>query len=168
MSAVAPYVFLAVAAPFAFWAAWSDLRRLIISNKLNIWLAVAFVPVGLVLLPLDVFGWRLLVGLIVLLIGYILNITGVVGGGDAKYAAALILYVAYEDLAPFFMTFLIMTISAFLTHRGFRLAGAAGWTNAEWKSWTSGKNFPMGLALSGALLFYLVSVAFFSFPPTRL
>ena len=159
MQGAAPLVLLIVAAPFAISAAWSDLKFMIISNRLNIALAVAFVIAGPLVLPLGDYGLRLAVGVTALVVGFVLNMLGLVGGGDAKFAAAMLPFVAPGDLGVFAVLFLVMLLAAFAAHRLCRALPAFRNAVPDWKSWRSGEAFPMGLALAGALLFYLAASA---------
>ncbi len=164
MSASVALVFLVLTLPFCFYAAWSDLSRMRIPNKLNLWLFAVFLVSGILLLPIEDYGLRIAVALAALVIGFILNAAGVLGGGDAKFVAAMIPFVAIEHLYPFVMVFFGMMLAAFVTHRLFRAMPALRADTESWVSWGSGKKFPMGLALSGSLMFYLTCVAFFRFP----
>ena len=65
----------------------------------------------------------------------------VFAGGDIRLIAAL--YAA-------------CSLAAFAAHRGMRAIPAIRRAAPDWKSWTSAK-FPMGLALSGMLVFYLLA-----------
>jgi prepilin peptidase CpaA len=83
-------VLLACLYPIAlFWAAVSDLTTMTIPNRLTIGLAVAFVPVAL-LMHLSLPGWgiHLGLGLAGLVLGMTLFAFHFMGGGDAKLVAA--------------------------------------------------------------------------------
>ena len=69
-------------------------------------------------------------------------------------------------MAPFFVgadirfvmaLFAACLLGAFVSHRGLRMVGPFRAATADWLSWTH-KDFPMGLALSGTLVFYLLAV----------
>jgi prepilin peptidase CpaA len=51
-------------------------------------------------------------------------------------------------------------LGAFATHRGMRALVPVREATADWASWTH-KDFPMGLALSGTLIFHLLTVIWF-------
>lgn len=145
--------------PFALWAAWGDLKRMKITNVFNLTLFGVFVVSGLFLLPFSDYGLRLTIGFAALVIGFVLNASGYMGGGDAKYIAAFLPFVRPEDLSIFFLVLAMCLLAALLVHR---LARCTAWVRAQapdWKSWTADK-FPMGLGLSGALSFYLAMRAF--------
>ncbi|MSU88397.1 hypothetical protein GE300_02045 [Rhodobacteraceae bacterium 2CG4] len=145
--------------PFAIWAAWGDLKRMKISNVFNLTLFGVFLVSGLFLVPLPEYGMRLAIGLAALVVGFVLNARGNLGGGDAKYIAAFLPFVRPEDLSVFFLVLAMCLLAALLVHRTAR---RTAWVRAQapdWKSWTAQK-FPMGLGLSGALSFYLAMRAF--------
>lgn len=144
------------ALPVALWIAWGDLKHMRISNKAVMVMAAVFVVFGLIALPFETYLWRLAQMVLVLLFGVAANALRLVGGGDAKYAAAIAPFIAYEDARLVLMLFAAMLLGAFFTHRIFRAIGPVRRLTAEWKSWEAGKKFPMGLALSGTLILYLV------------
>lgn len=79
-----------------------------------------------------------------------------IGGGDAKYAAAIAPFFAFEDARAVMLLFAAMLLAAFITHRVFRSISAIRRWTENWESWHAGNDFPMGLALSGTLIAYLV------------
>jgi len=147
---------LVPALPIALWIAWSDLSTMRITNKSVLLLAAGFVLVGLVALPFGTLLMRLLQMLVVLAIGFALNAGRMIGGGDAKYAAAMAGFFARGDLELVIVLFGAMLMAAFVTHRLARRLGSVRALAPDWKSWSAGKEFPMGLALSGTLIGYLV------------
>lgn len=153
------YIFLAIALPFALWAAYSDLKFMKIPNKLVLALTAVFIISAFILLPYTEVLWRLLGGFIVLAIGFILFAIGGIGGGDAKYAAAIALFVPRYDAGYVIFILALAALLAVFSHRMFGKLGFAKSITENWESWHSGKNFPLGLALSGAFLFYLIQRA---------
>ena len=155
ISATAAFWFLPFVLPLCFYVAFTDLRDLRITNQAVILLALVFVVVGLIVLPLPTFGLRLLQLGAVLVIGIILNAAGAVGAGDAKFAAAAAPYIALGDLRLLIAIFATNLLAAVVTHQFFKLTPlhriAPGW-----KSWSSGWKFPMGLSLGGTLAIYLL------------
>ena len=124
-------------------------------------LAAAFLLIGVFVFPYDEFLWRVAQMAAVLVIGFLLNYFKLVGGGDAKYAAAMAAYFARGDARLILVLFAAMLLAAFLTHRiAARLPVIRNLT-PDWQSWTAGKDFPMGLALSGTLLIYLFLALFY-------
>lgn len=148
--------FIPFAIPVAMFVAWSDLKTMRIPNGAVLVMAAVFLLVGLIALPFDVYLWRLAQLLLVLVIGFVMNATGLVGGGDAKYAAAMAPFFAAGDLRLVLVIFGSMLLSAFVTHRLFMYVKPLRALAPDWKSWTTGKDFPMGLALSGTLITYLL------------
>jgi prepilin peptidase CpaA len=153
--------FLPPVLPIAILIAYNDLKYMkIINNSLYV-LGVVFLIAGLIALPFETYLWRLAQFLVVLIIGFGANALHLVGGGDAKYAAAIAPFVAYGDGRVVLMLFAAMLLAAFATHRLFGSIGSVRRLTAGWASWEAGKKkggkkFPMGLALSGTLIVYLV------------
>jgi len=146
--------------PVALWIAYSDLKFMKITNNAVLILAGIFVVVGLIAYPMEEWLWRLAHLLIVLAIGFAASSLGLIGGGDAKYAAAIAPFVAYSDLRRVLVLFGIMLLSALIIHKVAARIPAIRSRTPDWKSWTAGKDFPMGLALSGTLITYLVAGLF--------
>ncbi|MFV2051701.1 A24 family peptidase [Aliiroseovarius sp. YM-037] len=147
--------FLPVAAPIAIWAAFSDLKTMKIPNNAVIALVLAFAVVGLFALPLADYAWRYVHLIVVLGIGIALNMAGAIGAGDAKFAAAMAPFIALGDIMVFLIVFAVVLIAAFVTHRVFSQIPQVRLATQDWESWGN-KDFPMGLALGGALIAYLV------------
>lgn len=151
--------FLPFATPIALWVAWSDMARMKIPNKAVGALMLVFLLVGLIALPFDVWKWRLLHFVVVLLFGFVASSLGMLGAGDAKFAAAMAPFVALGDLSVFLYLLAPTIIAAFLIHRTVRRMDAVRTRFPDWVSWEH-KDFPMGLALGPALVFYLVAGLF--------
>lgn len=151
------------ALPFAtlicLWGAWSDLARMKIPNKAVLALLAVFVIIGVITLPLDEYLWRYAHLVIVLVIGFLLTITGLVGAGDAKFAAVIAPFVAVVDLTNVAAIFAVTTIVAFVLHR-FARATPLRKLAPNWESWERKKDFPMGLPLAVTLIIYLARTAF--------
>jgi prepilin peptidase CpaA len=152
--------------PFALaigiWAAWSDMKTMKIPNKavvalLAVWAVPGLACVALAGLPIMawVLGWAL--AAIVLVIGFIANAIRAVGAGDAKFAAAMAPFFVGADLRFVFALFAACLLGAFITHRGIRRIGTLRRLTPDWLSWTH-KDFPMGLALSGTLVFHILLI----------
>jgi len=151
----AELAFFIGALPFALAAAFSDLRTMTIPNWICLALLGVFVVLGLIFLPLQTVGWRLLAGLIVLVLLFFVNAAGIMGGGDAKLLAAAAPYVAIADTAP---ALLILAVCMLVTLPLHRVARAMPFVRAAtpgWKSWEAGRHFPMGISISLALVIYL-------------
>ena len=147
--------------PICIWVALSDLREMRIPNVAVLSLAGGFLVVGLLLVyavgawTLDVYLWRLAALGIVLLIGFVITSLGMVGAGDAKFAAAMAPFIAPGDGLFFLMLFSLVLIGSWVTHRTAGRVPAVRRATADWASWDRGKLFPMGVALAGALAIYL-------------
>ena len=153
--------FLPFALPIAVWVAWSDMKFMRIPNKAVLALTAVFLVVGLAALPLEVWAWRWTHLLVGLAIGFLANLAGVIGAGDAKYAAAMAPFFPASDLRLVLALLAAAIVGAFISHRAARAIGPVRAMTADWASWTH-KDFPMGLALSGTLIFYLLAALWFS------
>ena len=146
--------FLPVAVPIALWVAWSDMRAMRIPNLAVMALLAGYAVVGLFVLPLEVWAWGWAHFAIVLVAGFVLNIAGLIGAGDAKFAAAMAPFVAAADVLTMLPLFAAVLLAAFVTHRAARAVPAVRGLTPNWESWQR-RDFPMGLALAGALVLYL-------------
>lgn len=146
--------FLPFVLPICFWVAWSDLRVMLIPNKAVVALVLVFVVVGLMVLPLPDYAWRLSHLVVVLLIGIVMNAGGLVGAGDAKFAAAAAPFIALGDVKLVFVILAANLLAGFTAHRIAKHTPLRRLA-PEWQSWTRGKKFPMGLCLGGSLGIYL-------------
>ncbi len=155
--ATAALWFLPFVLPICIWAAWSDMKYLKIPNAAVLALTGVYLVVGPIALPLDDYLWRLLHLVVVLVIGFVLNMARLIGAGDAKFAAAMAPFIAREDALEMMLFFAAVLIAAFLTHRLFQSSKAFRRMTEGWESWDT-KDFPMGLALGSVLVFYLVMV----------
>ncbi len=148
--------FLPFAIPIGVWVAWSDMKFMKIPNKAVLALLVVFLLVGPLALPFDVWLWRWAQFAAVLMVGFLMNAARLVGAGDAKFAAAMAPFFALGDLRFGLALFAACLLGAFVSHRGLRMVGPFRAATASWASWTH-KDFPMGLALAGTLIFYLLT-----------
>ena len=142
------------ALPVGAWAAWSDLTRMTIPNRAVLALALAFAALGPLVLPGPELGARALQAAIVLSAGVALYAARAMGAGDAKFAAAMALYVAPGDAAWFLYFLSFALVAAFALHRGLRAVPLVRAATPGWASWGR-REFPMGLALGPALAAYL-------------
>ena len=80
----------------------SDFFTLKIPNWLNAVIAVSVVPfVILSGMPLELFAWHVLAGLVMFAVGFFLFLANLIGGGDAKMLAACALWVGWDSLMQF-------------------------------------------------------------------
>lgn len=154
LSATAAMWFLPFVLPICFYVAYTDLSQMRITNQAVLALAAVFIIVGLIALPLPVYGMRLVQMVAVLLIGILLNAGGAMGAGDAKFAAAAAPFIAPDDLMYLIMIFGANLLAAFVTHR-FAKYTPLRQIAPDWQSWDMGWKFPMGLSLGGTLAIYL-------------
>lgn len=148
--------FLPFVVPVCLFVAWCDMKFMRIPNKTVLLLIGIFALIGLFALPLMDYAWRWVHLLVVLGIGFVVASAGLVGAGDAKFAAAMAPFIAVGDLALVLTLFAAILLGAFVTHRTARAIPAVRRATPDWESWTRKRDFPMGLALGGTLMFYFV------------
>lgn len=158
-SSYAALWFLPFALPISIWVAWSDMKFMKIPNKAVTALAIVFLIIGLIALPFEVYAWRWTHLFVVLAIGFMLNMIGSIGAGDAKFAAAMAPFIALGDLRMLLFLFAAVLLAAVATHRLFKSSATFRAKTPDWLSWTK-RDFPMGLALGGTLIFYLAAGTF--------
>lgn len=147
--------FLLPALPIGIWVAWSDMKFMRIPNTAVLALAAGYVAAGLPALPLDLYLWGFALGAITLVLGFIASSLRLVGAGDAKFAAAMAPFFAGTSLSMIATLFGACLLTAFAAHRLMRALPPIRRLTPDWESWTHRK-FPMGLALAGTLIFYLL------------
>ncbi len=87
---------------FMVWAGIGDVRSFTITNKLNIAIATAFVALALPMgLGLDAMFDHVKIGLIATIIAMVMFYVGIFGGGDAKMAGAIALWLGSAPIIPF-------------------------------------------------------------------
>ncbi|UOA13992.1 MULTISPECIES: prepilin peptidase [Sulfitobacter] len=155
ISATAALWFLPFVLPICLYVAFTDMKQMRITNQAVLVLTAIFVMLGLFLLPFETYLWRLLSLVIVLVIGIVLNAAGVMGAGDAKFAAAAAPFIAMGDLRLLMMLFMATLLAAAATHRGVKYTPLRRLA-PDWQSWQETKKFPMGLALGTTLGLYLI------------
>lgn len=144
--------------PIAFWATFSDLKRLKIPNKAVLALAAVWPLLGWLAVPTwTVWAWGFALMAIVLIAGYLLYSTGTFGAGDAKYVAAMAPIFVGADIVWLLLLIAACLIGALITHRLMRSVPAIRAMTPDWLSWTERRFFPLGFALSGIVVFYLLA-----------
>lgn len=156
--ATAALWFLPFVAPICLWVAWSDLSSMKILNKAVVALVCVYLVVGIAVLPLPDYLWRLSHLAVLLVVGIGANAAGLMGAGDAKFIAAAAPFVALGDASVVMLILAGVLIAAYVTHRLARISPLRRLA-PDWASWHSGKRFPMGLALGPALAIYLALAA---------
>ena len=148
--------FLIVALPVSVYISWTDMKFMKIPNKAVLVLIAGFAVMGLIALPFDEYLWRYVHLVTVLGIGFVLASAGAMGAGDAKFATAMAPFIAFQDLTLVLTLFAAMLLGAFVAHRLAGRVPAIRSATADWASWGEKRDFPMGLALGGTLVCYLL------------
>ena len=151
-------VFLPLVLPVCLWVAWSDMARMKIPNRAVLTLLAIYLAAGALALPTDAFLRGLAVGGAALVIGFVVSSLGMVGAGDAKFAAAMAPFVAQGDWPPFLILFATVLIASFALQRTARAVPALRRAAPHWESWERSE-FPAGIALAAALAIYLAMAA---------
>ncbi|MBZ8117681.1 prepilin peptidase [Roseovarius sp. LXJ103] len=154
LSSTAALWFFPLVLPICIWVAWNDMAAMKIPNKAVVALVVVYLIVGLIALPLDLYAWRLVHLVVVLLAGIAINAAGLVGAGDAKFAAAAAPFIAIGDLQLLGLIFAANLLAGYTAHRIAKYTPLRQLA-PDWESWDRGKKFPMGLCLGGTLAIYL-------------
>ncbi len=147
---------LVAALPVGLYVAWSDMKTMKIPNRAVYALVAGFAVLGLIAFrdQLDTYLWRWSHLVVVLVLGILMNIVRLVGAGDAKFAAAAAPFIAAADWRLLLLTFAVCLVAAWVTHRVVKHSPLRRLV-PDWESWTTGKRFPMGLALGATLVAYL-------------
>lgn len=142
----------------AIWAASSDLKRMKIPNKSVLAMAAVWPILGwLAVATWSAWLWGFALMAIVLVAGYLLYTTGAFGAGDAKYAASIAPLFVGGDIAWILLLIAACLIGALITHRILRSIPAVRRMTPDWLSWEQKRYFPLGFALSGMAVFYVVA-----------
>lgn len=149
-------VLLPFVIPIAIWVAWSDMKVMKIPNKAVLAMAAVWPLAGWLAVPLSLWLWGFALMVIVLVAGFVGNAAGLFGAGDAKFAAAMAPVFTGGDPGLILALYAACSIGALAAHRGMKMVPAFRAATPDWESWTR-KKFPMGLALSGMVLFYLLA-----------
>lgn len=152
--------FLPIAALISIWVAWNDLKFMKIPNVAVMALVAVFLVIGFIALPTDEYLWRWLHLAVILVIGFMCSTLGLLGAGDAKFAAAMAPFVAWADAAKMLYLLAAVVLAALITHRILQRSKSFRKLTSDWKSWDN-KQFPMGFALGGALIAYLALGVFY-------
>lgn len=144
--------------PIAIWAATNDLKYMKIPNKAVLALAAVWPLLGwMAVATWSAWFWGFALMAIVLVAGYLLYTGGGFGAGDAKYAAAMAPVFVGADIVWLLLLIAGCLIGALIVHRIMRSIPAVRRMTPDWKSWTERRYFPLGFAMSGIVVFYLVA-----------
>ena len=155
ITALSALWFLPFVLPICLYVAFTDMAQMRITNQAVIVLAAIFVILGPFVMSFDLYLWRLLHLVIVLVVGIILNAAGTMGAGDAKFLAVAAPYVAVADSLLVMKLLMACVLSAALVHRTVKHTPLRQLAS-HWDSWDKGKKFPMGFALGTTLTLYLI------------
>ncbi|MBV6635369.1 MAG: prepilin peptidase, partial [Mameliella sp.] len=117
LSAAAALWFLPFVLPICVYICYTDMKGMRIPNHAVVALFLVYLFVGVVALPLDVYFWRYLHLVVVLVAGIALNAGGAMGAGDAKFAAAAAPFIHIGDLRFLMALFAANLLAAFVAHR---------------------------------------------------
>lgn len=141
--------FLAVFTLLALAGGLMDLRKQIITNRLN----AAILIIGLVAVPI-VFGWSVLLWCLVhfaiaLVVGIALFALGMWGGGDAKFFAACAIWFPVSQIAAYLIGLGLAGLVLLLT---YLIVGVARGKKLSRKS-----PLPYGVAIAAGAIFAQIS-----------
>ncbi len=151
--------FLPFVLPICVWVMWSDLKVMKIPNVAVLSLVAVFLVIGLIALPFSDYMWRILIMVLVLVAMFFANMVGLMGAGDSKFIAAAAPFIDTSDWGLLSFIFAANLLACVASHRiakNTRLRQLA----PDWVSWDKGRKFPMGFALGGTLVIYLMLGAF--------
>lgn len=149
-------VLLPFVIPVAIWVSWSDMKAMKIPNKAVVAMAAVWPLAGWLAVPFNLWLWGFAIMAIVLALGFVGNMAGLFGAGDAKFAAAMSPVFVGGDPKFLMALYAACSIAALVAHRVMKRIPAFRRAAPDWKSWDS-KKFPMGLALAGMVTFYLLA-----------
>ena len=150
---------LALALPLLLWIAWTDFRYMRIRNT-AVMAAVALFVVTLPMTGLAEGAWRLLAALLVFLVAFGMFAARMLGGGDVKMGAALMLFVpsgTYSLFAMMFSLAMMLGIAVILSLRAVPALRRSGPVSLR-----ATGTFPLGIAFGGAALLHLVALILLS------
>lgn len=150
--------FLPFVVPISIWVAWSDLATMKIPNKAVLALMAVYLVFGLLAFPFEMWAWQWLHFVVILVAGFVLTTLGVMGAGDAKFAAAAAPFVLAADSMNVLAILAISTVFGFASHRLARISPIRG-AVPNWVSWERTRQFPMGYPLALTLVVYLALAA---------
>lgn len=157
VSPTSAMILLVPVLPIAFWAAVSDLKTMKIPNKAVLSMAAIWPLLGWYLVGVHAWLWGFALMAIVLVLGFLLYLTGTFGAGDAKYMAAMSGMFIGGDIGAILLIIFVCMIGALILHRILRSLPFVRNATPDWESWTRRRYFPFGMALSAIVIFYLLA-----------
>ena len=117
----------------------SDYFTLKIPNWLNLAIAVSVIPFVIMAdMPMEIFAWHVVAGILTFIVAYIMFAFGIFGGGDAKMVAACALWIGWDSMFNF---------SVYIVIAG----GILGLALTAWK-WLAAKKDDAGFAWAQGFL----------------
>ena len=157
VSATAAMILLVPVLPIAIWAAVSDLKTMKIPNRAVLAMAAVWPLIGWYLVGMTAWLWGFALMAIVLVLGFLMYLTGTFGAGDAKFAAAMAGLFVGGDIGEILLITFVCMVGALFLHRLLRSLPFVRNATPDWESWTRRRYFPFGLALSAIVVFYLLA-----------
>ena len=156
MIMVADAIRLALFPAMMAFAASSDFLTLTISNRVSLILVGGFVALAVIggVSAADVLS-HLAAGCVVLVAAFSLFARGIIGGGDAKLAAAAALWLGFDHLLPYLLYASLLGGALSVGLIWFRMAPLPDWlARQDWAQRLHGKDagVPYGIALAAAAL----------------
>ena len=156
MIMVADAIRLALFPAMMAFAASSDFLTLTISNRVSLILVGGFVTLAVIggVTAADVLS-HLAAGCVVLVAAFSLFARGIIGGGDAKLAAATALWLGFDHLLPYLLYASLLGGALSVGLIWFRMAPLPDWlARHDWAQRLHGKDagVPYGIALAAAAL----------------
>jgi prepilin peptidase CpaA len=156
MIMVADAIRLALFPAMMAFAASSDFLTLTISNRVSLILVGGFVALAVIggVSAADVLS-HLAAGCVVLIAAFSLFARGIIGGGDAKLAAATALWLGFDHLLPYLLYASLLGGALSVGLIWFRMAPLPDWlARHDWAQRLHGKDagVPYGIALAAAAL----------------
>ena len=153
---VADAIRLALFPAMMAFAASSDFLTLTISNRVSLILVGGFVALAAIggVSAADVLS-HLAAGCVVLVAAFSLFARGIIGGGDAKLAAATALWLGFDHLLPYLLYASLLGGALSVGLIWFRMTPLPDWlARHDWAQRLHGKDagVPYGIALAAAAL----------------
>lgn len=136
---------LILLSPILLAAGYCDLRYMRIPNVLSL-TAIALFILTTPLIAWPELGARTLAALIVLTLGLVAFAVRILGGGDVKLLAALMLFVPSQSYFLFSLCFSVSMLIGVLFI--LTLRAAPWWNDVDWVAIRSVGTFPMGISIA--------------------
>lgn len=156
MFMIADAIRLALFPAMMAFAASSDLFTMTISNRVSLMLVGGFFVLATItgMNPAEMIS-HVSAGCVVLIAGFGLFARGIIGGGDAKLAAAAALWLGFDHLLPYLLLASLLGGALSVGLIWFRMAPLPEWLARQaWVERLHGRDagIPYGIALAAAAL----------------